>query len=160
MRAERGFLADLLWSDRGEEQARASLRQELSLLRRALTDGVIGSNRQHLWLDPSSVEIEISGVDTFLKGFEDWLREMRTTEQVPTAKDGAPDVALIFSRCVATFGYFDEPELAAEALGKLKAVQPDFDEAYVRETYPYARPQDLDVLLQRLQKAGAFDGGV
>ena len=48
MRAERGFLADLLWSDRGEEQARASLRQELSLLRRALTDGVIGSNRQHL----------------------------------------------------------------------------------------------------------------
>ena len=105
-------------------------------------------------------------MDTFLKGFElpserieDWLREMRTTEQVPTAKDGAPDVALIFSRCVATFGYFDEPELAAEALGKLKAVQPDFDEAYVRETYPYARPQDLDVLLQGLQKATAFDGG-
>jgi hypothetical protein len=94
-----------LWSDRGEEQARASLRQELSLLRRALTDGVIGSNRQHVRLDPSSVEIEGSGGDTFLKGFdlpsegfEDWLREMRSTEQVSTAKEGAPDAALIFSR--------------------------------------------------------------
>ncbi|MEK6216068.1 MAG: hypothetical protein N2B03_02490, partial [Boseongicola sp.] len=71
----------------------------------------------------------------------------------------APAYARGLQRCVATFGYFDEPELAAEALGKLLAIQPDFDEAYVRETYPYARPQDLDAILEGLKKAGAFDGG-
>ncbi len=105
MRVERGYLADLLWSDRGEDQARASLRQELSLLRRALADGVIGSNRQHVWLDPSSVEIESADGDVFLKGFdlssegfEDWLREMRSSEKTPAAEEGAPDPAQIFSR--------------------------------------------------------------
>lgn len=49
-KAERGLLADLLWSDRPEEQARASLRQELSALRRALPSAVIEADRQSVRL--------------------------------------------------------------------------------------------------------------
>ena len=61
MRAERGLLVDLLWSDRGEEQARASLRQELSLLRKALPKGILTATRQRVCLDPDQVEIKTLG---------------------------------------------------------------------------------------------------
>src|SRR4051794_16378917 len=39
MSASRDKLADLLWSDRGAEQARSSLRQTLAVLRRELGPG-------------------------------------------------------------------------------------------------------------------------
>ena len=55
-RAERALMADLLWSDRPEEQARASLRQELSVLRRQLGPGVLEADRQCVWLDPARIE--------------------------------------------------------------------------------------------------------
>ena len=97
MRAERGLLADLLWSDRGEDQARASLRQEMSLLRRALPDGVLNANRQHVWLDASLVECGLplqgegfmTGFDLGSEGFEDWLREARSRSEAlpPAASD-------------------------------------------------------------------------
>lgn len=92
MRAERGLVADLLWSDRSEEQARASLRQELSLLRRTLPDGVLEANRQHVWLAPERVHVKtgegdfLQGFDLHSEGFEDWLRQMRQTEKPGTAK--------------------------------------------------------------------------
>lgn len=90
MRAERALVCGLLWSDRSEDQARASLRQELSVLRRVLPDGVLEASRQHVWLDPARVEIEsghgdfLQGFDLASEGFEDWLRDMRT------AGDAAP----------------------------------------------------------------------
>ena len=67
----------------------------------------------------------------------------------------APDYARGLQRCVATFGYFDEAELAAAALKRLREIQPGFDEAYIRETYPYSKPEHLDVLLEGLRKVGA-----
>jgi TolB-like protein/Tfp pilus assembly protein PilF len=91
MRAERARLADLLWSERSEAQARASLRQELSVLRRTLPEGVLSANRQLVWLDPTSVTPETSGPGTFLdgfdlpsEGFEDWLRAMRQADDQPS----------------------------------------------------------------------------
>ena len=96
MRAERGLLADLLWSDRGEVQARASLRQELAVLRKALPDGALDANRQWVWLDESHVQVDETGGPDFLQGFdlnsegfEDWLRERRNTTPLLT-----PAVAL------------------------------------------------------------------
>ena len=83
MRAERGLLADLLWSDRSEAQARASLRQELSVLRKALPQGLLNADRQAVWLDPSQVCLVrgsgefLKGFDLASEGFEDWLRERR-----------------------------------------------------------------------------------
>ncbi|QHQ35057.1 tetratricopeptide repeat protein [Algicella marina] len=84
MRAERAEIADLLWSDRPEEQARASLRQELSVLRRALPDGLLTANRQSIALDETRCEVDSTGQGVFMQGFdlpsegfEDWLRTIR-----------------------------------------------------------------------------------
>lgn len=104
-RAERGAVADLLWSDRGETQARASLRQELSVLRRALPD-VLGADRTCIWLLPDRVEITqgdaafLDGFDLPSEGFEDWLRAQRqstpqATPPVPTRRDNRPAVAVM-----------------------------------------------------------------
>jgi len=95
MRAERTTLADLLWGDRSEDQARASLRQELSVLRRVLPQGVLDTNRICVWLDPAKTTVTTLGPGDLLQGFdlgsepfEDWLREIRsmhlTTEPAKT----------------------------------------------------------------------------
>ena len=89
-RAERGRLADLLWSDRSEEQARASLRQELAVMRRDLPDGVLMADRQYVWLQDGEVVADLKGDGVFLdgfdlasEGFEEWLRMMRSAEDAP-----------------------------------------------------------------------------
>mgnify|MGYP001971934523 CR=1 FL=1 len=92
MRAERGLLADLLWSDRAEAQARASLRQELTTLRQRLPEGAVQADRQAVWLDPGLIRV-MEGPGTFLQGFdlpsegfEDWLRAERSAhEDLPPA---------------------------------------------------------------------------
>lgn len=68
----------------------------------------------------------------------------------------APDYTRGLQRCVATFGYFDEPDFAARALEKLLNIQPEFNEDYVLATYPYARSKDLDMLLSGFRQAQAF----
>jgi len=69
----------------------------------------------------------------------------------------APDHARGLQRCVSIFGYFDETELAAQSLDMLLHLQPDFTETYVRETYPYADPGNLETFLTGFRKAGAFN---
>jgi TolB-like protein len=101
MQAERGRLADLLWSDRSEEQSRASLRQELSTLRKLLPPGLLDANRQSVWLDGERVKLDQSGQGSFMdgfdlasEGFEDWLRERRMTVATSNDNDGdAPAVS-------------------------------------------------------------------
>lgn len=92
MRAERATLADLLWTDRAEEQARASLRQELLLLRRTLGNGWVIADRQAVWLALGAVDCAMTGDAEFMQGFdlraegfEDWLRLMRQEQTAPTA---------------------------------------------------------------------------
>lgn len=102
-RAERGLLADLLWSDRSEAQARASLRQELSVLRRRLPEGALHADRQAVWLDETAEVEGVVGPGTFLQGFdlpsegfEDWLRATRAARDdtvQPAAGPVAPLVA-------------------------------------------------------------------
>ncbi len=103
MRAERGLIADLLWSDRSEQQARASLRQEISVLKRALPEGCLNSNRQAVWLDTAAVQIKKDGSEEFLlgfdlpsEGFEDWLRTVRMPADQPREADA--DTSQIFTR--------------------------------------------------------------
>ncbi|MDU8927309.1 hypothetical protein RXV86_07925 [Alisedimentitalea sp. MJ-SS2] len=98
MRAERGFVADLLWSDRADDQARASLRQELSVLRRTLPDGILNANRHTIWLDENRVHVDKSGPNELLQGFdlpsegfEDWLRAFRATQDRETPSPPTPD---------------------------------------------------------------------
>lgn len=109
MRAERTRLADLLWSDRSDDQARASLRQELSVMRRDLP-GVLMADRQYVWLQGSEFTVDDDGDGLFLdgfdlasEGFEDWLRMMRTaagatsetSSQQPQAQRTRPRLAVL-----------------------------------------------------------------
>lgn len=58
--APRERLASLLWSDRGDQQARSSLRQTLAVLRKELGDGVIGGDDER---------VEIYGVESDVAEF-------------------------------------------------------------------------------------------
>lgn len=82
--ASRTALATLIWGDRGEEQARASLRQELSRLRRNLPEGVLHASRTDVMLDEAGVTLKephgaafLADFDLSAAGFDDWLREAR-----------------------------------------------------------------------------------
>lgn len=105
MRVERGLLADVLWSDRAEPQARASLRQELSLLRKLLPEDVLTVSRQHVGLEPSWVSIDTSGGGDFLQGFdlqseafEDWLRQRRAEAGEEAPSGPGQSATAIFDR--------------------------------------------------------------
>lgn len=82
-RMPRPALAALIWGERGEDQARASLRQELSALRRRLPPGALGSDRAEAWLVAADCETGdeqgdiLGGLDIASPLFEDWLRDTR-----------------------------------------------------------------------------------
>lgn len=88
----RTWLQDRLWGSRGTEQAQASLRRELSNLRKAICSNgdLLLSDYNRVWLDLTKVRIDLRELDSapvgeFLEGldiageegFEDWLREER-----------------------------------------------------------------------------------
>jgi len=80
-------LAGLIWCDRGEAQARASLRQELSTLRRLVP--AVCADRQRVWLDLGLIQVaQPEGAAEFLDGFalrsgafDDWLRDTRLRDR-------------------------------------------------------------------------------
>jgi TolB-like protein len=96
-------LMALLWSDRGDDQARASLRQALAELRRSLGDpSPLRTNNETVSLDPALVSVDAPAFEELVKakrfadaaklyrgplldghgvrdeGFDDWLRLERT----------------------------------------------------------------------------------
>ncbi len=143
MRAERGTLTDLLWSHRSESQAKASLRQELSVLRKSIGD-LVGADRRIVWLDAGSVEKRI-GPDEFLKGFdlasegfEEWLRDMR---QRDLASDPAPAQRM----------NDDRPSLAVLRFEEIGTTSEDmFPDGIVEEiTGALSRCRDFDVIARQ-----------
>src|ERR1700760_3398480 len=63
--ALRGRLAELLWSRRPEEQARASLRQEIHRLLEALSPAeaeVLAVNRDHISLIPGATWVDVDEI--------------------------------------------------------------------------------------------------
>ncbi|MDV7142436.1 tetratricopeptide repeat protein [Tropicimonas sp. TH_r6] len=84
MVASRVVLMELLWSERSREQASASLRQELSRLRRILPEAVLAADRSDVRLQLDTLRILpgqgaplLDGFDLASRGFEDWLRDER-----------------------------------------------------------------------------------
>jgi DNA-binding SARP family transcriptional activator len=68
--ASRERLSGLLWSDRGEEQARASLRQCLLELRQELADGgldLLDVARQHVSLQPGSLTSDVTALEAAIR---------------------------------------------------------------------------------------------
>lgn len=94
----RAWLQSMLWSDRGADQASASLRQTLTQLRRALSPAgiVLETDRGRVALDLSTVRIETSGSGEFLEGldirdeeFEYWLTTERARRDAEPAAQPA-----------------------------------------------------------------------
>lgn len=82
----------LLWSDRGETQGRASLRQVLTGLRKELGGDLLKIDRNSVTLDANIVELLPAGGEEFLSGFHlndpafaDWLRDKRLEFDSPSA---------------------------------------------------------------------------
>ncbi|WP_238363931.1 hypothetical protein [Mesobacterium pallidum] len=156
MRADRARLADLLWSDRGPEQARASLRQELSVMRKCLPEGTLEADRQWVWLDGAQVEVTrgagvpLDGFDLASEGFEDWLRDLRSA-----ASDVVAAVALAPA---ATGPRTGRPALAVMPFDNLNAEPDDmFADGVVEEiTSALSHVQDFDVIAR--QSAFALRG--
>ena len=87
-RATRSAAMTLLWGDRSEDQARASLRQELSTLRRLLPEGALHADRNEVWLETVTLaeppnEQLLAGFDLPGESFEDWLRQARASAPSP-----------------------------------------------------------------------------
>ncbi len=100
----------LLWSDRGEAQARGSLRQVLSGLRKKLgeAEDVLRIDNDKVALDPGKLTVADSNGQDLLAGFhlndaafEEWLRDerLRLETAPPKANDGTtremPDIAVL-----------------------------------------------------------------
>jgi adenylate cyclase len=105
----------LLWSDRGDQQARSSLRQALSGLRKELGEERISALQitdEAITLDPARVVVEpaapgevlLDGLHLSDPAFEEWLRDERlrledgsaapTQEQTPD-RLGKPAIAIL-----------------------------------------------------------------
>ena len=99
---ERGrvWLQDKLWSDRGQIQGAASLRQAIHKTKASLGDlgGILYSNRNSVGLDPSRTDvIQDPSLGEFLEGldvrdqeFESWLTTMRAAQWTEPAQLAAP----------------------------------------------------------------------
>ncbi|MFL6720613.1 MAG: BTAD domain-containing putative transcriptional regulator [Sphingomonas sp.] len=88
-RFTRERVATLLWGDRGEAQAKASLRQALLQIRQSTAHGpvLLGSDRENIWVEAAAVETRASsetalgqndeplfdGLDHVTPEFDDWL---------------------------------------------------------------------------------------
>lgn len=95
------WLQDKLWSDRGRDQAAASLRQALSQLRRDLgpAAGVLQITRTRVALDARRIRIAdpdgaaprafLEGIDIRDPEFEDWLRVERASQPHTGVQDHA-----------------------------------------------------------------------
>jgi DNA-binding SARP family transcriptional activator len=66
---DRGMLAGFLWSDRGEEQAKNSLRQTLSSIKHAFSEqgpNPVTINRNDVVLKPNSVDVDVLDLELFM----------------------------------------------------------------------------------------------
>ena len=151
-RCTRDRLATLLWSDRGEEQARHSLRQALLSLRKVLDDesaSILVSDGDRLTLDPEAIAVDVQaferlaasqtrealeqagvlyvgdfldGIDVRSEGFEEWLAAERTR-----LRDLAADVLLRLSQIYMDGGEWDA---ALEAAQRLLALDPSREQGH------------------------------
>ncbi len=151
-RCTRDRLATLLWSDRGEEQARHSLRQALLSLRKVLDDesaSILVSDGDRLTLDPEAIAVDVQaferlaasqtrdaleqagmlyagdfldGIEVRSEGFEAWLAAERTR-----LRDLAADVLLRLTHIYMDGGEWDA---ALEAAQRLLALDPAREEGH------------------------------
>ncbi len=69
-------------------------------------------------------------------------------------RDLAPDYCRGLQRVAVVLAHGGHLDEAADALARVHALQDDFDAAYVRETYPYVKPEHFNMIVEGLKKAG------
>jgi TolB-like protein/DNA-binding SARP family transcriptional activator len=69
-------------------------------------------------------------------------------------RDLAPDYCRGLQRVVVVLAHGGHLDEAAEALARVSALLDDFDADYVRETYPYVKPEHFDMFVEGLRRAG------
>lgn len=106
-RRSRAFLQDQMWSDRGQAQGAASLRQALTELRRlfGMDQQVLFADRSAVWLDPDRIELVSAGkgMDASVEIFEGldikdpefnrWLVNLRTRSSNPISSNASKVMA-------------------------------------------------------------------
>jgi tetratricopeptide (TPR) repeat protein len=105
----RRWIEQTLWSDRGAEQARGSLRQTLFELRRDLgpLSELLCSDRTSIWLNPGLVRVSpIQSDRVFLEGldiadpeFQAWLSAKRLAYGAQSGAGGATDDRQVRIQC-------------------------------------------------------------
>lgn len=66
----------------------------------------------------------------------------------------APNYCRGLQRVAVSFGHAGDLKGARAALDKVYELQLSFDEAYVRQTYPFVKVEHLDLFLKGLDLAG------
>ncbi len=105
----RAWLQDRLWGSRGSDQAQASLRRELSNLKKAINRPdceLLGADYSRVWLNLALVAVDARELDSTRRGellegldiagedgFEDWLREERSRGEARTTPAIPPEAA-------------------------------------------------------------------
>ena len=94
---------------------------------------------------------ELATCQMFLGQADEAIATARQLRAIaPSYSRGLQRVAIVLGQC-------GERAEAKSALDEVMALQPDFDETYVRTTYPYARPEHIEMILDGLRRAG-WDG--
>src|SRR5262245_13133746 len=146
----RDMLASLLWGDRGEAEARASLRQALFTLRRALPGALFVTQADTVALDPSAIDVDVAGF------------ERRVTQGTVTALEEAAELYQgdLLAGLAVSEPAFEEwllpqrerlRELAVDGLAKLLAQQRKAD-ATERAVLTALRLLALDPLLEAVHR--------
>lgn len=78
----------------------------------------------------------------------------KAAETARHLRDLAPDYSRGLQRVASVLGHFGAKEEAADVLQQVMRLQSDFGADYVRDTYPYAKTEHLETLLQGLRLAG------
>lgn len=68
----------------------------------------------------------------------------------------APGYSRGLQRAASALALAGQDDVAFDAVRRLFDAQPDFTEDYVRATYPFARPEDLELFVEGLRRAGAL----
>ena len=114
------------------------------------------ANRRGSAIDPVGLEgLTYHCTELSLRGSGDLARK-EFDEAVEIGRRlmaSAPGYARGLQRSAASFGHAGRADLAVEAASRLRELQPDFSEDYVRATYPFRRAEDLDIFIEGLRKA-------
>jgi DNA-binding SARP family transcriptional activator/predicted ATPase len=173
MLRSREHLADLFWGRSAEEQARASLRQELSSLRRTLpgTDALINSDSQSVWLDALAVEVDALQFERLalersveslenavtlyrgelMGGFS--LREERFEQWTAAERRRLHELAVqSFSELVAHYTRVDQVDRGIVTAERLLALDPLLESAHQSLMRLYLRSGRREAALRQFQE--------